>query len=578
MTYKQALTELNQEQLEVATTKGDCMVIACPGSGKTKTIATKAALLLSESEGGVGAVTFSKESATELMHRIKSLSPALKEKRLFVGTFHSMAFKQLTNRLDIASDGDKTMYVRSALAELEIEMSIKDAIALIDTHKSKGILPDAGSVGDRLYSHYQKQLSLNKKIDFSDMLLLAVEGMESGRIQPYPLKYLLIDEFQDTDPIQTRWIMCHHRAGAELTVVGDDDQSIYAFRSAMGYSGMQSFVLATNARQIVLGKNYRCRQEILGVADMLIRNNKNRIPKSLVAAKGPGGNVKIKLLLDPVTEAEFVSEDIGDPTKCSNAVLARNNKDLDIIESILSADGKPYYRPSDKSLFAYAEVAMYFGLIEMIAGLKKDVGVDSLFRIIDMSEDDRDIIHSMKISEFKKINKAELIDKGVSDDGAIIYRNFATFYEEWKSLYNRGSLSLVINGVAEWLIDKIPAKKETARRVLHSASVTLDRLQGDIASRIRFLQENKNNKPDEHAIILSTLHSSKGLEWDKVWIIRSEATICPSEKSPIEEERRLYYVGTTRAREALTITMTTKNPSSPFVMEMQAQAQYFGRI
>ena len=408
-------------------------------------------------------------------------------------------------------------------------------------------------------------------MDFSDMLLKAVEGMESGQIKPYPLRYLLVDEFQDTDPIQTRWVMCHHRAGAVLTVVGDDDQSIYAFRSAMGYEGMRSFVLKTNARQIVLGKNYRCRSEILGVADILIRNNKSRIPKQLVAAKGPGGSVKTKVLLGPVEEAEFVSESIGDPTKCSNAVLARNNKDLDIIESILSADGKPYYRPSDTSLFDYAEVAMYFGLIEMIAGLKKDVGLDSIFRFIEMSPNDREIIHGMNIQGLKKISKADLMSNGVSDEGAVIYRNLASYFTEWKLLYERGSFSLVINGVAEWLIEKIPMKNETTRRVVHSASVSLDRLQGDIASRIRYLKESNNNKPSDNAIILSTLHGSKGLEWDRVWIVRAEATICPSDKSPLEEERRLFYVGATRAREALTISMTTKNPSSPFVMELAAK-------
>ena len=571
MSYQQSLSELNTEQLEVANTKSDCMVIACPGSGKTKTIATKAAKLLAEEEGGIGAVTFSKESALELQHRIKSMSPSTGQKRLFVGTFHSMAFKQLSNRLDIASDGDKNMYIRAALEELEIEMKIKDAIMLIDTAKSKGIVPSRETVEGRIYEHYEQQLKRNNKMDFSDMLLKAVEGMESGQIKPYPLRYLLVDEFQDTDPIQTRWVMCHHRAGAVLTVVGDDDQSIYAFRSAMGYEGMRSFVLKTNARQIVLGKNYRCRSEILGVADILIRNNKSRIPKQLVAAKGPGGSVKTKVLLGPVEEAEFVSESIGDPTKCSNAVLARNNKDLDIIESILSADGKPYYRPSDTSLFDYAEVAMYFGLIEMIAGLKKDVGLDSIFRFIEMSPNDREIIHGMNIQGLKKISKADLMSNGVSDEGAVIYRNLASYFTEWKLLYERGSFSLVINGVAEWLIEKIPMKNETTRRVVHSASVSLDRLQGDIASRIRYLKESNNNKPSDNAIILSTLHGSKGLEWDRVWIVRAEATICPSDKSPLEEERRLFYVGATRAREALTISMTTKNPSSPFVMELAAK-------
>lgn len=567
MSYKKSLGELNNEQYEAALCMSDCMVIACPGSGKTKMLATKAARLMEEGDGIVGAVTFSKDSAIELQQRIRAMS-SVASKNLKVGTFHSLAFKQLSSQCDIVSEGQRIQYVRSAIEELEIEVQLKDALILIDTMKSKGETGDENEPSGRLYRHYQKQLSLNRQIDFSDMVVNAVIGMETGRITPYPFKYLLVDEFQDTDPMQSRWIMAHRKAGAILTVVGDDDQSIYAFRAAMGFNGMQSFLLQTNARQVVLGKNYRCRSEILGIADNLIRNNKNRIPKDLVAAKGGGGHVKSKLFVSPDLEAEFIVDDINDDCKLSNAILARNNRDLDIVESVLRSAGKPYYRPADKSLFSYSEVAMFFGLIELVAGVKEDVGLDAIFRFVNMADIDREAIHSMKIKNLKKLSKSELVSAGVSEQGASTYRNFATIFDEWKKIHARGSLSLMINGVSEWLMEKLPTKNEVTRRVIYSAALALDRLNGDIASRIRFLRENRNNEPAENAIILSTLHGSKGLEWDRVWIIRAEASICPSDKSPIEEERRLFYVGATRAKESLTISMTTKNPTSPFVGEM----------
>lgn len=568
MPYKASLSELNVEQLEAAYSRTNTLVIACPGSGKTKMLATKAAMLLDEGDTRVAAVTFSKESATELLHRIKTMTTKSCLKRLFVGTFHSMAYKQLPTRLDIASEGQRIAYVRSALEEIGMKMPFKDAQMVIDGFKSKHVIPDAETVEGKLYHLYQKQLQLNRQMDFSDMVSLAVDGMAEGRVDAYPLDHLLVDEFQDTDIVQFKWMMAHHAKGAQITAVGDDDQSIFGFRSAMGFNGMVRFTEDTNARQIVLGKNYRCRSEILQAADNLIRNNKDRIPKELVAAKGAGGKLLTKLFNTVDKEASFIAESIGDTGKHSHAVLSRNNKDLTFIETVLRCAEIPYYRPSDKSIFAYPEVAMFISLVELVAGLKKDVGIDAIFRYVDIPDEDRDILHELKIPNFQKVSKAKLMEVGVSSDGATIYRDFATKFEEWQEFHKRAGFSWMINGIYEWLHSKVPPRLTGTLMVLQAACLALDTLKGDIAARIRFLQENKNNVKRDDAVILSTLHGSKGLEWDRVFIIRAETSICPSDKSPLDEERRLFYVGATRARECLTITMTTKNATSPFVHEL----------
>jgi superfamily I DNA/RNA helicase len=125
------------------------------------------------------------------------------------------------------------------------------------------------------------------------MLRLSVAGMESGEIKPYAFTDLIVDEFQDTDPLQYRWVELHAMAGAHVTVVGDDDQSIYGFRAALGFRGMESFASSFEARRVVLGSNYRCRDEILSAADRVIRNNVDRIPKRLVAERGAGGAVPL---------------------------------------------------------------------------------------------------------------------------------------------------------------------------------------------------------------------------------------------------------------------------------------------
>ena len=568
VSYIKSFNELNSEQREAVEARTPILVVAGPGSGKTKMLATKAAMLLSEGDTRVGAVTFSKESALELQHRIKLMSNPAHHKRLVVGTFHGLSFKMLPRRRDIANDGQKKAHVINSLAKCEIIMNAHDAMMVLDKIKATGVRPGKDTEEGRLFHAYQQMLELNSQMDFADLLTMAVGGIEDGSIQPYPFDHLLVDEFQDTDPIQYRWMMAHAKNSSILTSVGDDDQSIYAFRSAMGFQGMRRFVLDTNSREIVLSQNYRCKHEILSAALNCVRHNQDRIDKELEAFRGKGGAVSSKVFLDSEEEAEFIVTQIGDHKKCSHAVLSRNNVDLDIVESLFRASNIPYFRPNDSSLFDYPEVAMYFGLIELITGLKKDVGVDIIFRTVQISDHDRDILHAMKIPDFAKLGRAELINNGCSEEGATLYRSFATHFNEWKQLYHRDKLSLMINGVAEWLVDKIPEKRKHSKHVVMAAKLALDRLQGDIANRLRFLKESKNNEPEEHSVRLLTLHSSKGLEFDEVYIIRSESSICPSDKSPVDEERRLFYVGITRAKDRLFVTSTAKNKPSLFVAEM----------
>ena len=189
------------------------------------------------------------------------------------------------------------------MQDLGLDGKAEDVIPTIEKIKTSFGRCDAESEDGKLYHAYQDALARNGKIDFQDMLRLAVEGMQNGSILPYPFKYLLVDEFQDTDPLQYRWIELHAKAGSIVTVVGDDDQSIYAFREALGYRGMESFIKEFDAKPVVLGSNYRCRSEILLAADRVIRNNVDRIAKVLRAEKGAGGRVLASRHADEYIEA-----------------------------------------------------------------------------------------------------------------------------------------------------------------------------------------------------------------------------------------------------------------------------------
>ena len=360
------LDGLNPQQREVAELRQHCVAIACPGAGKTKTIAAKAALLLADPAVIVGAVTFSKDAAVELRDRILALACDGARKRLIAGTFHSLAFKQLGKR-DIATDGDRMGLIARVIAELGLEWKPEEVVPVIERIKTNFGRVEAGTADAQIYAAYQDALTRNGKIDFQDMLRLAVAGMEAGDIAPYPFTDLLVDEFQDTDPLQYRWVELHAKAGARVTVVGDDDQSIYGFRAALGFRGMESFAVSFNAQRVVLGSNYRCHDEILSAADRVIRNNTDRIPKILRAERGPGGAVATKRSEDEYADAVAAVEALQPHLKAgrSCAILARTNRILDPIEAVCRSHGVPYFRASGSSVLNRPQGALMCNLLEI---------------------------------------------------------------------------------------------------------------------------------------------------------------------------------------------------------------------
>jgi superfamily I DNA/RNA helicase len=567
------LDELNSQQREVAQLRRNCVAIACPGAGKTKTIATKAAVLLHEDAAVVGAVTFSKDAAIELRERILTVAGKAVKKRLIAGTFHSLAFKQLqrpgARPLDIASDGDRLGLLIRVMQDLGLEGKAEDVIPTIEKIKTNFGRCAADSADGQLYHAYQDALARNGKIDFQDMLRLAVEGMQNGTILPYPFKYLLVDEFQDTDPLQYRWIELHARAGSIVTVVGDDDQSIYAFREALGYRGMESFIREFDAKPVVLGSNYRCRSEILAAADRLIRNNVDRIAKVLRAEKGAGGRVLACRHADEYVEATAAIEALGPMLESgkSCAILARTNRILDPLEAVCRSHGVKYYRASGASVLSRPEGALMCNLLEIVERVK-ETGLDAVLAHLGLRAEQLRALHAGMGAELTQKGRAELVELGLPEDVATNYREFMKRLAEWRSLCDRKFYSLVLSGVNEWMLKY--TKKESGVRTIQATYDVLSRLTGTFAERLLFLRQD-NNQPTPGALILTTMHSSKGLEWDHVWIARSEETVVPDAKSTEPEERRLFYVAMTRARESLTISGTAKNFASRFVTEAQIE-------
>jgi superfamily I DNA/RNA helicase len=198
----------------------------------------------------------------------------------------------------------------------------------------------------------------------------------------------------------------------------------------------------------------------------------------------------------------------------------------------------------------------------------KDTGLDAVLAHLGLTAQQLRALHADMGAELTQKGRAELVELGLPEDVATNYRDFMKRLAEWQSLCDRKFYSLTLSGVAEWMLKY--AKKDSAIRAIEATNEVLCRLSGSFAERLLFLRQD-NNEPTPGALILTTMHSSKGLEWDHVWIARSEETIVPDAKSTEPEERRLFYVAMTRARESLMISGTSKNFESRFVVEAQLQ-------
>ncbi|WP_061958724.1 ATP-dependent helicase [Cupriavidus pauculus] len=571
MSLAEALEKLNPSQREVVDCRGHCVAVAVPGAGKTATIAAKAALLLTDPNMRVGAVTFSKDAAVELRDRILMLAGPSAKKRLIAGTFHSLAYKQLSStggkRPDIATDGERAAIVIQLLQEMGLEWDLEDAVSVIEKCKTELGDPSADTIEGQLYAGYQQALKRNGRLDFQDLMRHAVSGMHAGSIKPFAIDALLVDEFQDSDQLQAEWTGIHARAGAATAVVADDDQTIFCFRSALGKKGIDAFVNEFEARQIVLGTNYRSHSEILSVADKVIRNNRDRILKELVAFKGPGGDVSFQRYDDEYKEAIAAVETMSSAIRSgqSAAILARTNRILDPVEAICRSHGVKYHRAAGRSILDRPESALFGNLLELIEQ-SKATGLDAVLGFSGIGVADLQVLqrHISPAADLGSTPKKDLVAAGISEDAASKYLDLRKRMMEWRSLSARNFHALVLDGVFEWMLKW--ASKDQGKRAINTTYDVLSCLNGPFSDRLDFLRR-KNNEAAPDALVLTTFHSSKGLEWDHTALIRLEETVIPDDGSSEAEERRLFYVAVTRARRGMTLSTARKNPTSRFVVE-----------
>lgn len=581
------MIQLNPEQQEVVDHDGHSLVVACPGSGKTRVIVVKIGHILSRNpKSRVCAVTFTRDAANELKKRlVDDIGSEIVNKRTRVGTFHSLAIRQLRAYGQIgkvASPAEQQIFVQRALASCEADITYEEAVQTIETVKSsRGPVPEEDSP---LYQTYAALLKRAQVEDLYDVLKKSLTLMQQGVVPPYPVEYMLVDEFQDTDEIQLAWVLEHVKAGTRVTVVGDDDQSVYSFRRALGYQGMDRFRTATGATLIALGTNYRCRSEILSAAETLICHNQERIEKTLRAARGEGGKVSSQRYSSRTQEAEALIEAIQPsliPLQNDSwftytvpagqwAILARNRRTLDIVEEALHARRIRYVRPPSESIWTRPPFVFFISMLRSVQSGAAD-GIDQTLHFSGFTQEHLEIVHDALRGELWRLLEGESIQKlaGLPDDISKTLQSFSTCASGWRSQARQGNYKLAILGVAEWFADRI--RKPDEKELFQSLSESVCRLNGSLAQRVNTLTLPSNGNGDEEGpsgVSLMTMHGSKGLEFDNVWIIAAEDGVIPSPKNPVyDEERRLMYVGMTRAKNVLFMSSRVTEQPSPFVLE-----------
>ena len=604
---------LNAEQSKaVRTTKGPLLILAGAGTGKTRVITHRIAHMLSRGVAprSVLAMTFTNKAAAEMKDRIRQLVSKSGVNALTVGTFHSFCMRSLRQYGDrvgirkafgICDADDQLVAMKRALRELQIPettLAPRACLGQVSLLKNRMVAPDAlASSGDdrdidvaQAYRRYDASLRASGVLDFDDLLLYMVKLLDDKRTLSQFRKrfqYLLVDEYQDTNGPQYEIVK---RIGGEhrnVCVVGDDDQSIYGWRGA-DVSKILNFEHDFPKAVVVrLETNYRSTPEIIDGANAVIRNNTSRHKKALRAAGASGESIQINSLPDEEAEAQYVVEDVlarvrerlvppGDV-----AILFRTALQPRLFELRLREHNIPYVLVGGMSFFDRKEIKDMLSYLKLVANPEDEL---SLLRVINTPSRGiglTSVEKMLAVAAERSISVAEVIRQGDSVPGlraATVEsaRQFLSMIDGLRELQDGPNLvDLIKRLIREVRYDRelerayadptVRAKRwEAVKEVVNMAELHARRRRGanlgsfldDVA--LSASDEEEGDEPSDDKLTLMTLHSAKGLEFGEVYLVGVEEGLLPHLKSiqdgDVDEERRLAYVGITRAKRRLTIT------------------------
>ncbi|MDY2626834.1 MAG: DNA helicase PcrA [Lachnospiraceae bacterium] len=607
---------LNPEQQKaVYQTEGPLLILAGAGSGKTRTLTHRIAYLIDEKDvnpWSILAITFTNKAAGEMRERVNQLVEFGAES-IWVSTFHSTCVRILrrhieylgfTTSFSIYDTDDQKTLLHQVLKKLDVDQKMyKDRVVMkyISAAKDNLVSPEqfcreaAGDyrqmrIGD-IYTEYQEQLKKNNALDFDDLIVKTVELFrENPEVLEYyqnRFRYIMVDEYQDTNTAQFELIRLLAGRHRNLCVVGDDDQSIYKFRGANIHNILGFEQYFPDATVIRLEQNYRSTQNILNAANEVIKNNSGRKEKRLWTENEEGRKVRLKMYDTAMQEADRITEELLDAhadgfSYRDCAILYRTNAQSRAIEERMVNKGIPYQLVGGVNFYQRKEIKDILAYLKTIDNGNDDISVSRIINVPKRGIGGTTIgrvqvfADEQGMSFFEALRNAEYIP--TLGKGRAVGKLLA--FVEQIAVFRVMAENYSVHELIEEVLDKTGYRQELEEEDTIEAQTRLENIQEFINKAVdyeehaegegslsEFLEEVAlvadidRMDDEEDKVLLMTLHSAKGLEFDKVYLCGMEDGLFPSYMSidsddpgDLEEERRLAYVGITRAKKELTLT------------------------
>ena len=601
MLNSEYLNNLNDSQKEATLhINGPLLIVAGAGSGKTRVLTSRIAHIIKQHKAfpnQILAVTFTNKAAKEMQTRVSKLLRKEATGLPWLGTFHSISAKLLRKHADavglksnfsIIDQSDQERLVKNICKAENVDtkkISPKYILAIIDKWKNKGLYPDEVILKKKnileknfleIYKIYQKKLIDLNAADFSDLILHIVKIFQNykdiSELYSKKFKYILVDEYQDTNFIQSEWLKHLSEHNQNICCVGDDDQSIYSWRGAEIKNFLEFDKVYENTKIVRLEKNYRSTQNILNVASNLIENNQNRVGKKLFTNHDDGEKVGLTCFRNVKDEAIEISSDIESFKKKYSlneiAILVRAIFQTREFEERFLKVGIPYRIIGGIKFYERAEIKDCIAYLRVIHQPLDDLSYERIINIPKRSIGDTTI---KNINEYAKKNNCSLEiasiklieDNKIKPKTKIGLNSLLNFLKKWrndlKNNYNHNKLLQIVldeSGYSEMLKNKKDLENENRLeniKELLNAMKEFDNLESFLEHVALSTSLDQNWKSEK--VNLMTMHSSKGLEFDIVFLPGWEEGLFPHQKSieekgenGLEEERRLAYVGITRAK------------------------------
>lgn len=637
---------LNTEQREaVFHTEGPVLILAGAGSGKTRVLTHRIAYLIEEkgvNPWNIMAITFTNKAAGEMRERVDKIV-GFGAESIWVSTFHSSCVRMLRRFIDrLGYDTNFTIYdaddqktlMKDICKRLNIDTKVykeKAILAAISSAKDELISPEEYELQNMAdfskkkvilaYKEYQKELKKNNALDFDDLIVKTVELFQSSPdVLEYfqeRFRYIMVDEYQDTNTAQFKFVSLLASKYQNLCVVGDDDQSIYKFRGANIGNILGFEKVFSNAKVIRLEQNYRSTQNILNAANQVIQNNMERKRKTLWTENEEGEKLHFRQFMNAYEEAEYVVGEIskkvreGDGEYRDFAVLYRTNAQSRLFEEKLLMANIPYKLVGGVNFYARKEIKDLLAYLKTVDNAKDDLAVRRIINVpkrgIGAATLSRvqDYASERGMGFYDALREAEQIPS--IGRAAVKVEPFVTFIQTLRSKQEFLSPSELLKDI----IESTGYVEELQKEGTDEAEARIENIDELITKVVSYEEENETPTlsgfleevalvadidsvdGDDNQVLLMTLHSAKGLEFPYVYLAGMEDGIFPSymtitadDPTEIEEERRLCYVGITRAMKDLTLSCaqqrmirgeTQYNKVSRFIKEIPRELVELGR-